>query len=117
MAQQNILQNLAQSPLMRGYQQTQQAKNWLGRQAVTGAALPIAAASDVLNKGVNAVNWGLGGDIDYLDTGATGRYLNFAQTGNFANPSSLHYHNLLGLNRLLYKFQYLEQQHNSELPK
>lgn len=87
MAQQNIWQNLAQSPLVRGYQKTQQAKNWLGRQAVTGAALPIAAASDVLNKGVNAVNWGLGGDLDYLDTGATDRYLNFAQTGNFANPS------------------------------
>ena len=87
MAQQSIWQNLAQSPLVRGYQKTQQAKDWLGRQAVTGAALPIAAASDVLNKGVNAVNWGLGGDLDYLDTGATGRYLNFAQTGNFANPS------------------------------
>ena len=87
MAQQSIWQNLAQSPLVRGYQKTQQAKDWLGRQAVTGAALPIAAASDVLNKGVNAVNWGLGGDLDYLDTGATDRYLNFAQTGNFANPS------------------------------
>lgn len=75
----SMYENIARSPLARGL-------GYVGRNVAVAPALPITAASDVLNKGLNAANWAVGGDPNYFGTDATAKMLNFAKTGYYGLP-------------------------------
>lgn len=62
---------LTEIPAVRGAQ-------WGIRNIAAGAALPFAAASDVVAKGLNAGNWALGGSADFFPTDKTASVTNFA---------------------------------------
>ena len=74
-----------------------QAVGVVGRNVISGAALPFAAVSDVGAKTLNTASELLGFSNNFFDAGATDRVQNFAATGKF-EPSGAKLPTSYGLN-------------------